>query len=133
MGASIEKVPPQLLQIPARSGIRLFRRFGRAFGTVTTAALALAYGAGAALLWGRRWDGLLIATVAVAAVLVLATAIGVMQARRLGRLRAGGVARPDDERVAAGVRRAAVRAAALRAFIALSSVALLALGVVLDV
>jgi hypothetical protein len=72
----------------------------------------------------------LIATVVVAAAVVLATAAGVVQGRRIGRLRAAAVERPDDERLATSVRHAAVRAAALRGLIGLLSFALLALGVV---
>lgn len=111
--------------------IEFFRVFGRMYGAVTTVALAVAYGTGAALLWGRPWGGVLIATVVVAAAVVLATAVGVVQARRISRLRAAAVARPDDEQLATGVRRAAVRAAALRGLIGVVSFALLGLGVVL--
>jgi hypothetical protein len=117
--------------LPAAERVRLFRAFGRIFGMVTTAALVLAYGTGIALLWGRPWDGWLIAAVAVAAAVLVATAVGVVQARRMGRLRADALTHPNDERLVAGVRRAAVRAAGLRGLIALFSFVLLALGVVL--
>jgi hypothetical protein len=69
-----------------------------------------------------------LAALLVAAGLVLVTAAGVVQARRLSRLRARAV---GDEALAAQVRRRAGQAGMLRGAIGLLSVALLALAAVL--
>lgn len=57
--------------------VAFFRALGRAYGVVGTLALALGYGAGAALVYDRPWDGLLSATATVAGGLVATTAFGV--------------------------------------------------------
>lgn len=109
--------------------VTFFRRLGRAYGIVGTAALALAYGTGAALLSGRGWNGMLIAAVTVAAALAATLAVGVVQARRMTLLRRQSLDVPQDEVLASRVRRGAARAGGLRGLIALLSLALLALGV----
>jgi uncharacterized membrane protein len=111
--------------------VALFRRLGRAYGLVGTCALALAYGTGAALVYGRPWSATLTATAAVATALVAATAIGVVQARRMSRLRRHALDLHDDAPLGARVRRGALRAALLRGAIGGLSLALLALGVLL--
>ncbi|HET8599972.1 MAG TPA: hypothetical protein VFL99_06570 [Segeticoccus sp.] len=108
-----------------------FRGLGRSYGVVGTVALAVAYGSGAALLFGRSWSPLLIVSVLVAAALVLTTAYGVRQARKMGRLRRRSFDEPDDRTLGRRVRAGARRAAALRAGIGVLSVTLLALGVAL--
>ncbi|CCG05673.1 hypothetical protein [Blastococcus saxobsidens] len=125
----VARVASRTLQPAAR--VSFFRALGRAYGIVGTVALAIAYGTGAALLVGRPWDALLVATVIVAAVLVVTTTAGVVQARRMRRLRQRVLAQPDDPVLAAGVRRGAVRAAGLRGLLALLSLALLTLAVLL--
>lgn len=76
--------------------IAFFRRFGRRFGTLSTAALLTALVAGGVLLGARRWDGLSWAMVFVAAVLLIAVATGVAQARRMTRLRHSAIMAPND-------------------------------------
>jgi uncharacterized membrane protein len=111
--------------------VAFFRGLGRAYGVVGTAALATAYGVGAALVHDRAWDRALTATAVVAAALAVILAIGVAQARRMTRLRRRALDHPDDTELTAQVRRGAGRAGMLRSFIALLSLTLLSLGVLL--
>lgn len=108
-----------------------FRGLGRTYGLVGTVALAVAYGSGAALLFGRPWSALLVVSVLVAVALAVTTAYGVRQARKMGRLRRKAFDAPDDRTLGRRVRAGARRAAVLRAGIGVLSVALLALGVAL--
>lgn len=126
--AVVARVASATLEPAAR--VAFFRGLGRRYGIIGTTALALAYGTGAALLYGRDWSGEVIAAVALAAALAATLAVGVAQARRMTRLRGRLLAATDDT-VAGQVRRGAVRAGALRALIALLSLALLGLGVAL--
>ena len=111
--------------------VAFFRALGRMYGIVGTAALVLAIGTGAALVAGRPWDGTLIATVVLTAALVAALGFGVLQARRMTRLRREALANPDDASLAARVRRGARSAGILRASIGLLSLGVLILGTVL--
>lgn len=118
-------------QLDPASRVTFFRAFGRGFLPVGCLGLALALGAGGALLAGRRWDGLALATVLVAVALVLSLAAGVAQARGMTRLRARLVASPDDVPLRISVERNALRAVLLRAALGLLSLALLVLASVL--
>lgn len=111
--------------------VAFFRGLGRTYGVVGTTALAVAYGSGAALVYGRDWNGTLTATAVVATALAATLAIGVAQARRMTRLRRRALEHADDADLAQQVRRGAARAGALRGLIALLSLALLSLAVLL--
>ncbi|GAA0566953.1 hypothetical protein [Actinomadura livida] len=111
--------------------VAFFRALGRAYGVIGSAALALALGSGAVLVAGRPWDGVLVAAALVAAALVLTLLAGVVQARRMTRLRHGALAEPGDERRADLVRRGARGAGVLRAFIGALALVLIALGAVM--
>jgi uncharacterized membrane protein len=111
--------------------VAFFRGLGRAYGAVSGIALAVGLATGAALVYGRAWDGVLAAAVAVAAALVLATGVGVVQARRMTRLRRRLAEDPDDGTLSSRVRRGGRSAALLRGLIGALSLALLALGVAL--
>lgn len=74
--------------------IAFFRRFGRRFGTLSTTALLTALIAGGVLLGARSWDGLSWAMVGVSALLLIAVATGVAQARRMTRLRHAAIMTP---------------------------------------
>lgn len=111
--------------------IAFFRGLGRTYGVVGTTALAVAYASGAALVYDRDWDGVLIAAAVVATALAATLAVGVAQARRMSRLRRRALEHADDAHLAQRVRRGAGRAGALRGLIALLSLALLSLGVLL--
>lgn len=127
--ALVARVATRTLDPAAR--VDFFRGLGRSYGIVGTAALALAYATGAALLYGRSWSGTIIATVVVAAALAATLAIGMVQARRMTRLRRRSLESAGDAGLAGRVGAGAARAGALRGVIALLSLALLALGVTL--
>ncbi|MGH3847881.1 MAG: hypothetical protein ACRDS0_41705, partial [Pseudonocardiaceae bacterium] len=63
--------------------IAFFRRVGRSQAVVAGLAFAVGLASGTSLLYGRTWNGVLTATVAVAAGLVVATMLGVAQARHM--------------------------------------------------
>ena len=90
----------------SRDWVAFFRGLGRACGPVGGIALAMALGCGVALLYGRAWDGTVIAATVIAVCLVLVTASGVGQARRMTRLRHEALTRPGNWALAARVRRA---------------------------
>jgi hypothetical protein len=115
-------------QLERRAQIAFFRALGRRYLVVGGVSLVVALAAGGVLLAEHAWDGVVLAALLVAAGLVLVTAAGVVQARRLSRLRARAV---GDEALAAQVRRSAGQAGMLRGAIGLLSVALLALAAVL--
>jgi hypothetical protein len=125
----VARVAQRTLQ--PRERVAFFRGLGRAYGPVGGMALAVALGCGAALLYGRAWGATLIAATVVAACLVVATGLGVAQARRMTRLRQAALRQPGDPELAGRVRRGAADAAVLRAAIAAFSLALIALGVLL--
>jgi len=111
--------------------VTFFRGLGRAYGPVGGAALTLALLSGTVLAAARPWDGRLTASTALAVGLVAVTAAGVVQARRMTRLRQAALREPGSPLLTASVRRGARNAAALRIAIALLSLALLVLGVVM--
>lgn len=110
------------------SRVAFFRGLGRSYLLVGAPALLIALGTGAGLAGDHAWDGVLVATVSVAAALILSLAVGVAQARRMTRLRAAGLAAPRDESLASRILREARAATLLRAVIGLLSLALIALG-----
>jgi hypothetical protein len=127
--AVVARVASDTLDPAAR--VAFFRGLGRSYGIVGTTALAVAYGTGASLVYGRSWDGRLTATAIVATALLVVTGSGIAQARRMSRLRRLAPDQPDNGELVNPVRRGAGRAGALRALIALLSFALLSLGVIL--
>lgn len=108
--------------------VAFFRALGRAYVWVGTPALAVALGTGAGLLTDHAWTGTVTAAVAVAAALVAALACGVVQARRMTRLRSAALAEPQDAALRQRVARGARGATILRTVIGLLSFALIALG-----
>ncbi|HET9163384.1 MAG TPA: DUF4149 domain-containing protein [Solirubrobacterales bacterium] len=111
--------------------VAFFRALGRAYGVVGTVALLVALATGAILLDDHPWDGVLIATAALAGALLLAAVAGMAQARAMTRLRRRALESGADAEILARVRRGAVLATALRAAIALITLALVVLGAVL--
>jgi uncharacterized membrane protein len=111
--------------------VAFFRGLGRSYGGVGGTALGVALVTGALLAVQRPWDGLRSASAAVAGCLVATTAVGVVQARAMTRLRAAALGGPTDPELATRVRRGARRAAALRGGIAVLSLTLVALGALL--
>ncbi|HKN94583.1 MAG TPA: hypothetical protein VJU60_09640 [Thermoleophilaceae bacterium] len=84
--AVVTRTARQVLDPPAQ--LAFFRALGRRYALVGGGALAVALATGAALVSGERWTAELTTLVALTVALVLATAAGVRQARRVNRLRA---------------------------------------------
>jgi uncharacterized membrane protein len=128
--AVVARVASSQLDAPGR--VEFFRALGRAHGVVGGCALVITLASGGALLAERQWDGAARAAVVCGASLLLATGVGVAQARAMTRLRRRALAEPNDDALARQVRKRARLAAALRATIGVLSVALLALATVLS-
>ncbi len=107
--------------------VALFRAFGRGYLPVAIVAMVLIIVPGGVLLAERPWDGLATTLVILAACTAAATAIGVVQARAMTRLRKAALDAPDslDQRV----RRGAQRAMVLRAAIGVLTVAMYAVAI----
>jgi uncharacterized membrane protein len=114
--------------LPPAQRVALFRGLGRSFGVVGGVALLVALGTGAGLLNDRSWDATLTVTTVVAGALIVATVIGVVQARQMTRLRRTALGRPEDPVLAGRVAQGARRASVLRTVIGLLSLTLIALG-----
>ena len=117
--------------LPPGQRVPFFRALGRAYGVTAGAALVLALAGGGVLLRHHPFDATAITTVVLAAALVAATMVGVVQARAMSRLRGAALAAElvagDAAAVASGARNAAV----LRTLIGVITVALLAFAVLL--
>ncbi len=111
--------------------VAFFRALGRAYLPVGGSALVLALLSGAVLLREHRSGALLVATAVSAAALVAALAFGVVQARRMTRLRQAAGVTPSDTVLSERVRRGAVAAVILRCLIGLLSLALVVMGCLL--
>lgn len=122
----VARVATRTLDPGAR--VDLFRGLGRCYAVVGTAALLLAYGTGAALLRHHAWDVPMFVVAGVAVGLAAALAAGMVQARRMSRLRRRALDQRGDPSLGMRVRRGALRAGALRGLIAGLSLVLLALG-----
>ena len=127
--AIVARVASRTLDTASR--VSFFRALGRSYGIFGTTALLLAYATGAALLRDHPWDPALTAAVVVGAALAVMLGAGIVQARRMTRLRRTALDRTDDTALAARVRRGALGAHVLRGLIGLLSLALVALGVLM--
>ena len=108
--------------------VGFFRALGRAYLPVGSAALVLGLVSGAVLLSSRAVDGLAIAAIITAGLLVLLLAVAVGQARGMTRLRQRSVATPGDGELAYAALRGATLATSLRALLGLLSLVLVVLG-----
>jgi uncharacterized membrane protein len=95
----------------AADRVAFFRGLGRSYGIVGSLALVIGLVAGAVLVSDRPWTGLLAATAAVAAILVVVTVTGIAQARRMTRLRQRAVSEPFTPQIRSEIRRGSVVAA----------------------
>jgi putative copper export protein len=111
-----------------RAQLAFFRMLGRRYGMVGGAALLVAIVTGALLLRDEDWTGSLTVLAALTAALVLATALGVAQARWVNRLRERQYREPADPGGDGVIARQAARAGILRA-----AIAAITLAIVLDV
>lgn len=108
--------------------VQTFRGIGRTYGPIGAGALAVGLALGLVLSWDEPKDALFATTLAVAAALVVVTAVGVAQARAMTRLRLEALQAPGDRTLERRVRRGAGRASGLRALIAVLTLALVVLG-----
>lgn len=114
--------------LSASDRVRTFRAIGRAYGPIGAGALAISLALGMVLTWNEPRDLLLTVTAVVAAGLVVVTAVGVVQARAMTRLRRDALDDPADAPLAARVRRGARRAGVSRASIGVLTLLLVVLG-----
>ena len=119
--AVVTRVARKTLEPQTR--VAFFRALGRRYGVVGGGALVIAIGTGAILLRDQDWTGALTVLTVLTAALVLATLLGIAQARHVNRLRAS-LHRDGAAAVDAGaIARHAMRAGILRAGIALLTLA----------
>jgi hypothetical protein len=116
-------------ELDAASRVALFRRVGRLYAGIGMGALLATIAVGFALAWPpTETDHEVMALFALAAVLVIATIAGMAQARHMTAQRLLLLARPEDHRVNARVRRGARTAGVLRGSLALITLAIVVLG-----
>lgn len=113
----------------AQDRIALFRGLGRGYLRVAIVAFVAVVIPGAVLLAFRPWDGYSLAIVVLAAALVVVTALGVRQARRLTRMRKAAAEAPNGGTPPATLVRKAAAARILRTAIGLLSLAIFAVVV----
>jgi len=73
--------------LSATDRVALFRRLGRQWGIIGTVALLVAYACGLVLLFAAPWTALSTWLAVLGVLLALALAVGILQARRMTRLR----------------------------------------------
>jgi hypothetical protein len=117
--------------LAADQRVAFFRLFGRVFAMVTGVAFTGVILGGAVLLRDRPWDGTLVAAAIVALAIVVATSVGVRQARAMTRLRTAAVIDPGNAAMVATVASGARSAAVLRLAIGVLTFALVGLGLAL--
>lgn len=108
--------------------IALFRQVGRTFLPLAMLAMLVALVTGGVLLGTRPWDGLATALVVLVAAVIVATGLGVRQARAMSRLRRRALA--DQGALSTRVETGARHATALRTLIGLLVLALYVVAVV---
>jgi uncharacterized membrane protein len=107
--------------LSSQQQVEFFRALGRTYAPVGGAALALSLATGAVLARDQAWSGRMVVAAVLAAALVVATILGVVQARAMTRLRQAAIEAPDEtDRIEPHAR----RASSLRGLIALLTLAL---------
>jgi uncharacterized membrane protein len=113
------------------SQVALFRSVGRRYGIVGTASLLIAIAAGLGLAWPPpSWSRIICAAVILAGILVVATVIGMMQARAMTALRRKVIANPKDNSAADALRRCRLLANGIRGLMALVTLAIVLLAAI---
>ena len=112
--------------------VAYFRRFGRGYVVVASVMILLVIVPSAILVSEDSVRPVAIATLAVACALVIITAVGIRQARKMTRLRTMALDAEDD-RASDAVRRGASIAIVLRSMIGIGSLALIALALAIAV
>lgn len=124
--AIVARVARRELDEPTR--IAFFRGLGRRYLAIGGGSLAVALGSGGILLASGDWTAAKTVAVALGVALAIATVAGVVQARRMTRLRQRSVHDRYDTALAAAVRTATIRATLLRASIGALTAMLLAVA-----
>lgn len=128
--AVVSGVARSVLDGPAQ--LAFFRGVGKRYAFLGTASLIAAIAAGLALAGPpSTWSGTLDAAVALAGVLVLATAAGMCQAHAMTLLRRRAVASPGDGATVVAIRRGRRLASTLRSLMAGVTLALVVLAATL--
>ncbi len=125
--AVVSQVARKVLEGPTQ--VAFFRAVGRRYAIVGTGSLLVAIGDGLAMAWPpATWTATIDAAVALAGLLVLATAAGMAQARTIGTLRRRAIASPHDRAARASVRRGRRLATSLRLLMAADTLAIVVLA-----
>jgi hypothetical protein len=124
--AVVSRVARRVLDGP--SFVALFREVGRLYRVVGTSALAVAIGAGLALAWPISVTGFAAALLISTALLVVATAAGMAQARGMTVRRMRALRDPHDQQAARQLRRGAAVAGTLRGLMGVLTLVILVLG-----
>jgi hypothetical protein len=125
--AVISQAARKVLEGPAQ--VAFFRAVGRRYAFVGSGSLLVAIGDGLAMAWPpATWSATIDTAVALAGLLVLATAAGMAQARIMGALRRRAIASPDDRAAQASVRRGRLLATSLRLLMAADTFATVVLA-----
>lgn len=123
----VARVARQVLDGPSQ--VNFFRGVGRRYGILGTVSLLVALSAGLALAWPpSAWSMTIDAAVALAGLLVIATAVGMAQARAMTRLRRRAISVPPEIGVGAAIRRGRMVAGALRSLMAVLTLAIVVLA-----
>lgn len=125
----VTRVARQVLDGPSQ--VAFFRGVGRRYGILGTVSLLVALGAGLALAWPpSSWSMTIDAAVALAGLLVLATAAGMAQARAMTRLRRRAITVPLQKGAGVAIRRGRVVAGVLRSAMAILTLAIVVLAAI---
>jgi len=109
--------------------VALFRRVGRAYGVVGSGSLLIAIAGGVALSWPpSEFGGTTGVALGLSVVLGGITVLGMLQARRMTKLRQRVIQSPGDTIATALLRRGAAVAGALRGSMALLTLVIIGLG-----
>ena len=125
--AVVSQAARKVLEGPAQ--VAFFRAVGHRYAFVGSGSLLVAIGDGLAMAWPpATWSATIDTAVALAGLLVLATAAGMAQARIMGALRRRAIASPDDRAARASVRRGRRLATSLRLLMAADTLAIVVLA-----
>jgi hypothetical protein len=125
--ALVTNVARSVLDGPSQ--VTFFRAIGRRYAIAGTGSLLVAIGAGLALAWPpSSWSGTIDSAVALAGILVLATAVGMAQAHAMTTLRRRAMSNPEDHDADRAVRRGRLLAGVLRGLMALVTLVIVVLA-----
>ena len=125
--AVVSQAARKVLEGPAQ--VAFFRAVGRRYAIVGTGSLLVAIGTGLAMAGPPpTWSATIDAAVALAGLLVLATAAGMAQARAMGTLRRRAMSSPAEPAARAAARRGRRVATALRLLRAADTLAIVVLA-----